>query len=123
MSDRTVKAGTTIYFGPPAKPMPETMVGAISQVVADVPGILEAHLPQCFIEGDTEARQVLVIGVQSRDEIPRIAGALMSKLKRIFPPGQFIDILPFQATAVPPEVRQADCQIVLAKKKAWWKVW
>ena len=70
MSERTLKAGTKMFFGAPAKPMPEIMVDAIAQVVAQVPGIQEAHLPQCFIEGDKEARQVVVIGVQNRSEIP-----------------------------------------------------
>ena len=123
MSERQVKAGTSMYFGAPAKPMPETMSDSISQVVAQVPGIVEAHLPQCFIEGDKEARQVLVVGVQARAEIPRIAEELMGKLKLLFPPGQFIDILPFESGAVPPGVREAGCQIFGSEKKPWWKVW
>ncbi len=112
-----------MYFGAPAKPMPEIMSGAVRQVVAQVPGILEAHLPQCFIEGDKEARQVLVVGVARRNEIPRIAQDLMGKLQLVFPPGQFIDILPFESGAVPPGVRQAGCQIFAAERKPWWKVW
>ncbi|MGC3956461.1 MAG: enhanced serine sensitivity protein SseB C-terminal domain-containing protein [Verrucomicrobiota bacterium] len=123
MSERTLTAGTSMFFGKPAKPMPEIMADAISQVVAQVPGIIEAHLPQCFIEGDKEARQVLVIGVQRRGEIPQIAEALMGKLQLVFPPGQFIDILPFESSAVPAGVRQAGCQIFVAEKKAWWKIW
>jgi len=123
MSERTLTAGTSMFFGRPAKPMPEIMADAISQVVAQVPGIVEAHLPQCFIEGDKEARQVLVIGVQRRGEIPQIARALMGKLQLVFPPGQFIDILPFESGAVPAGVRQAGCQIFAAEKKAWWKIW
>ena len=110
-------------FGAPAKPMPEIMSDAIRQVVAQVPGILEAHLPQCFMEGDKEARQVLVVGVARRSEIPPIAQNLMGKLQLVFPPGQFIDILPFESGAVPPGVRQAGCQIFAAGKKPWWKVW
>ena len=123
MSERTLRAGTDMFFGAPAKPMPEIMADAISQVVAQVPGIVEAHLPQCFIEGDKEARQVLVIGVQSRGEIPQIAQALMGKLQLVFPPGQFIDILPFETGAVPAGVRQAGCQIFVGERKAWWKIW
>jgi hypothetical protein len=80
-------------------------------------------LPQCFIEGDKEARQVLVVGVQRRSEIPQIADALMGKLQLVFPPGQFIDVLPFESGAVPAGVRQAGCQIFAADKKAWWKIW
>src|SRR5688572_6883393 len=106
MSERTLEAGTNMYFGTPAKPMPEIMADAISQVVAQVSGIVEAHLPQCFIEGDKKARQVLVVGVQRRDEIRRIAQELMGKLQLVFPPGQFIDILPFESRALPRGVRQ-----------------
>ena len=112
-----------MYFGAPAKPMPKSMSDAISQVVAQVPGIVEAHLPQCFIEGDKEARQVLAVGVQRRDEIPRIAQVLMAKLQGVFPPGQFIDILPYESGAFPDEIRRAGCQIFVGEKKAWWKVW
>ncbi len=123
MSERILKQGMAMYFGAPARPMPEIMSDAISQVVAQVPGIVEAHLPQCFIEGDKEARQVLVVGVQKSGEIPKIAEALMAKLQLVFAPGQFIDILPFEADAVPDGVRQADRQIFAAQKKAWWKMW
>ena len=112
-----------MFFGAPAKPMPEIMADAISQVVAQVPGIIEAHLPQCFIEGDKEARQVLVIGVQNRTEIPRIAESLMEKLQLLFAPGQFIDILPYESGAFPSGIREARCQIFGAEKKAWWKIW
>jgi hypothetical protein len=123
MSERIVKQGTAMYFGAPARPMPEIMADAISQVVAQVSGIAEAHLPQCFIEGDKEARQVLVVGVQRRSEIPKVAEALMAKLQLVFAPGQFIDILPFESAAVPDGVRQAGCQIFAVQKKAWWKIW
>ena len=110
-------------FGTPAKPMPEIMADAISQVVAQVPGIVEAHLPQCFIEGDKEARQLLVIGVRRREEIPRITQELMGKLRLVFPPGEFMDILTFEQGAVPPGVRQAGCQILAGEGKSWWKLW
>jgi hypothetical protein len=123
MSQRERNAGTNMYFGAPAKPMPEIMTDAISQVIAQVPGIVEAHLPQCFIEGDKEARQVLVIGVQRRSEIPQIAETLMGKLQLVFAPGQFIDILPFESGTIPAGVRQAGCQVFAADKKAWWKIW
>jgi hypothetical protein len=123
VSQRTIKEGTNLYFGAPAKPMPTSMADAITKVVAQVPGIVEAHLPQCFIEGDKEARQVLVVGVQRRSEIPQIAEALMGKIQLLFPPGQFIDILPFESGAVPQGVRKANCQIFQAPKNAWWKFW
>lgn len=122
-SERTLGAGTKLHFGAPANPMPEVLADGISQVVAQVPGILEAHLPQCFIEGDTEARQVLVLGVTRRDEIPAIMNVLMGKLELLFGSGQFIDILPFERRAIPYGVREAGCQIFGTTKKSWWKLW
>jgi len=106
-----------MYWGTPAKPMPEIMADAILQVVAQVPGIHEAHLPQCFIEGDKEARQVLAISVQSRNEIPRIAKELKGKLQLVFPLGQIIEILLFETGSMPSGVRQAGCQIFTGEKK------
>jgi hypothetical protein len=124
MSERTIKAGTSTYWGAPAKPMPEALSKAIAQIVAQVSGIREAHLPQCFIQGDKDARQVLLVCVNNRSEIPRIAEELMAKLNGLFPAGEFIDIFPVDSNSFPPGVREADCQIFLGeKKKPWWKVW
>jgi hypothetical protein len=128
MSERNLKAGTTISFGAPAKPMPQARCDAIAQVVSQVPGIAEAHLPQCFIESDSAARQVLVIAVPNSRDIPQIAQALMAKLQTIFAEGEFIDILPFTPGAAMMEgVRRAGCQIFAvektADKKPWWKIW
>jgi len=56
MSERQVDAGKSMFFGIPASPMPEIMADAISQVVAQICGIREAYLPQCYIQGDELAR-------------------------------------------------------------------
>ena len=72
MSERQLHTGTQMFFGVPANPMAEVMADAIGQVVAQVRGIREAYLPQCHIQGDVEARQVLVIGVDSLDRIPTV---------------------------------------------------
>ena len=75
--------------------------------------------------GEDATHQLLSgqLGRGPRAEIPRIAEELMGRLKLLFPPGQFIDILPFESGAVPPGVRQAGCQILGSEKKPWWKVW
>jgi SseB protein C-terminal domain len=111
MDERTLKAGTNIFFGAPANPMPEIMATAILRAVGQVPGIREAHLPQCFIEGDNEARQVLVIGVDSKDDIPRVAGQLIGKLKMELGPTQFIDVIPYESRVLPESVRSAGCRV------------
>jgi hypothetical protein len=114
-----------MYFGAPAKPMPDVTIAAITRVVQRVPGILEAHLPQCFIEGEKEARQVLIVGVKSSDEIPRVGEALMRKLESTLSPGEleFIDVIPYELDSMPAGVRKADCQIFGGETKPWWKIW
>lgn len=80
-------------------------------------------MPQCFIEGDAQARQVLVIGVRSKAEIPRIAEELMPGLNGAIGAGQHLDLLPFETSSIPQEVRAAGCEVFVASKKPWWKVW
>ena len=43
--ERQIRADSLLFFGVPADPMPEIMADAIGQVVAEVPGIVEAYLP------------------------------------------------------------------------------
>ena len=112
-----------MLFGAPAKPMPEVMSDAIGQVVAQVPGICEAYLPQCYIEGDQEARQILVVGVERKESIPEIMQVLMGKMKLLLPPGVFIDILPFESASVPQKARVATCHIFGSPKKPRWRFW
>lgn len=115
-----------MFFGAPANPMPETMAEAIGQVVAQVPGIREAYLPQCYIPGYLEVRQVLVVGVRNAEEIPKIMDDLMGKIKLVLPAYQFVDILPFPVSAMPIAARVAECKIFgtdLEVAKPWWKFW
>lgn len=123
MSEREVKAGTSMYFGAPAKPMPKDWSDAITRLVAMVEGIREAHLPQCYIQGESEAAQVLAISVDSKSDIPRIAQRLMEGLREILPTGVHLDILPFHVESFPNSIRGFDCQIFAAPKKPWWKIW
>jgi hypothetical protein len=125
MSERVIKAGTNMYFGAPAKPLPEVTVTAIRQALKRVPGILEAHLPQCFIEADQEARQILIPVVRNSDDIPRVGEALMRKLEATLSPGEleFIDVVPYELESLPDGVRKAGCQIFAGETKLWWKIW
>jgi SseB protein C-terminal domain len=116
MESRNISGGTKLFFGAPAQPMASNLAAAISNVVASIRGISEAHLPQCFIEGDTAARQVLVVVVPAQTDIPAIARELGPALKSALPAGVFIDMLPFRETAVPAGVREARCQIYPPQK-------
>jgi hypothetical protein len=125
MSERIITAGTSLYFGAPAEPMADVTISAITQVVQRVSGIVEAHLPQCFIEGEKEARQVLVVGVKSSEEIPRVGETLMRKLESTLSRAEleFMDVMPFEVTSIPDGVRKAGCQIFAGETKPWWKIW
>ena len=123
MSERQIGAGTQLFFGVPANPMPEIIADAIGQVVAQVRGITEAYLPQCFVQGDAEARQILVIGVDTRESIPAIMEELMGKMGLALPEREFIDIIPFPSSSMPVEARVPECKIYGAKPKPWWKMW
>lgn len=114
-----------MFFGAPAKPMADVMADALGQVVAQVPGICEAYIPQCFIEGDTEARQVLVVGVEKKEKIPEVMQDLMGKMKLLLSPGVFMDILPYPSTDLPDAARVARCHIYGSpmKTKPWWRFW
>ena len=122
MSERVLRKGTKILFGAPASPMPSIWVNAIGQTVAQVPEIVEAYLPQCFLEGDTEARQVLVVGVQHDADIPAVMASLMAKMKLLLAEARFIDILPFVHGSVPAEARFVPC-FVRQRRNAWWRFW
>ena len=50
-------AGTKILFAAPAEPMAKAMTDALSQAVARVEGILEAHVPLVSISGEENPRQ------------------------------------------------------------------
>jgi hypothetical protein len=123
MEQRHIPGGTKFYFGAPAQPMHQSRSSAIATVVARVPGIVEAHLPQCFIDGDAEARQVLVVVVSKKTEIARIVGDLNLGLKDVVPGGLFLDILPFAKSKVASGVREAHCKIFPSATKRWWQFW
>ena len=111
-----------MYFGPPAQPMASTRSAAIAEAVARLPDVVEAHLPQCHIEGFGESRQVLVVGVRVKKDIPRIMEQLAPEINRIMPEGEFLDMLPFEVAAIPSAVRNAGCEIK-APARPWWKLW
>jgi len=127
-SKRRLRAGATLFFGVPSNPMSEIMADAIGQVVAQVPGIVEAYLPQCYLGGDENARQVLVLGVESKSRIPAIMQSLMHKMELVLPANQSIDMLPFSTRDLPPDARIDECRIFgnadqALEQKPWWKLW
>ena len=64
--------GTTLYIGPPANPLPPELQAKIAYAISGVPGIGEAHLPQCYSKGLVDpSAQILVLVLN-----PGVTGAV-----------------------------------------------
>ena len=69
--------GTTLYIGPPANPLPPELQAKIAYAISGVPGIREAHLPQCYSKGLVDpSAQILVLvlnpGVTPGNVMPQL---------------------------------------------------
>jgi len=121
-----VPAGAEMMIGAPAKPMPEATSGAIAALVAQIDGIQEAHLPQCYVP-NTMARpgQILVLLLTPRANIQAVMERIGQGLHDILLGAEPLDIWPLQppaSDALIAEVRKAGCQIY-QRHKTWWKFW
>jgi hypothetical protein len=73
MQPMNIPAGAQIMLGAPAQPMPQALSEAIGHTVAQIEGILEAHLPQCYVaEVMPKPAQILVLVVRSPDDAENV---------------------------------------------------
>ena len=110
-TERELNDGTRVYFAKPSTPVAPGLIAALSHALAEISGIIEAHLPQYYAEGDAKSRLVLIIGVHAETEIAAIIPRLAEELKTLIPAGEELDILPFAAEAIPAAVRATQCRI------------
>ena len=89
------------------------MADAIARLVSAIPGVIEAHLPQCFIADAMKTpAQVLVLVAESHN-FERILGIIGGQLPRILPTGIYLDTWPMEKSLPSlSTVRTAGCQIV-----------
>jgi hypothetical protein len=131
-----VHAGAEMMVGAPAKPMPAETSAAIAALVAQIDGIQEAHLPQCYVPETMERPgQILVLALAPNANIQAAMDRIGQGLSGILSGGKPLDIWPLQ----PPhplldEVRKAGCEIyrqsagegtetAKSTAKSWWKLW
>ena len=127
-----VRSGTELMIGAPANPMPEEISDAIAQLVAQIDGVQEAHLPQCYVPDMMEQPgQILILAIAPKADVRAAMEHIGQGLRGVLSEGEPLDIWPLQ----PPnplldEVRKADCQIygrrataTAATIKPWWKFW
>lgn len=110
-----IPAGTSVYVGRPAKPMLASLADQISSGLADIPGILEAHVPQCYAKGliDPPA-QILVLVLPLGMSADTVVPGVLQTLRRILPRGTSMDVLPLDEKApVLSSIRGAGCQLSL----------
>src|SRR5690348_14282099 len=90
-----VKKGTDALFGPPPNPISQEATAAIGAAAASIRGVLEAHLPQCFVPGVSEApAQLLVLVLARSANGAAVMRKLGPELTNIVPKGLYLDVWP-----------------------------
>ncbi|MCA1630770.1 MAG: enhanced serine sensitivity protein SseB C-terminal domain-containing protein [Acidobacteria bacterium] len=127
MEAREIEAGTQILIGAPARPMPSAQAAAIAAVLAKVPGVVEAHLPQVYAPGAIdEPAQVLVVVLRPGADADATLDAINCDLARLLTEDSRLDIFPVAGdSGMLRDVRAVGCQILGGKRDArpWWKFW
>jgi hypothetical protein len=108
-----IPAGTVVLIGAPAEPMPRERASALAEMVSQIDGIQEAHLPQCFAVGVmTSPAQVLALVLAPGAEEPAVLAEVGAALAAILPQGQHLDVWPMApGDGLLENVRSAGCRI------------
>jgi hypothetical protein len=127
MEAREIEAGTQILIGAPAQPMPSAQSAAIAAMLAKVPGVVEAHLPQVYAPGAmTEPAQVLVVVLRPGADADATLQAINCDLARLLTEDSRLDIFPVASdSGILKDVRAVGCRILgdAHVEKSWWKFW
>jgi hypothetical protein len=125
----SLEKGQQILLGKPANPLSEERVERLRELVANTPGIVEAHLPQCFIPETMEkAAQILFVVLAAGTVEEVLVEQLGRGIYEIFPSGEYLEIIPLEPdNAMLPAIRSTECSLgasaVNAKSRPWWKIW
>ena len=108
-----IPEGTPVMLGAPAKPMDPSISDALGELTSAIEGIVEAHLPQCFVPGVMKKpAQIFVVVIDQMVEPKIIFEQISQGLSRILPSDQFLDVWPMdKENALLGNVRAADCQV------------
>src|SRR5215218_1140038 len=89
-----IQPGTPIAFGAPAVPMPAGRSDAIARLVASVPEVVEAHLPQVYVPRQMSKPAQVLIVVFSDAVSHKALERLLTELPNIVPPNDTLDLWP-----------------------------
>jgi hypothetical protein len=114
-----IPAGIDVFLGAPARPMPEVSIMLLKKIVSQENGIIEAHIPQCYIPSILHPpSQVLFVLFLSIDGIESTLLSIVKKISMGFSPGETIEVIPLNITdALVPNIRAAGCQIYKGNTK------
>lgn len=108
-----IPTGSELLIGAPSVPMDMALATAITDAVSRCHGIIEAHLPQCYIEGVMKIpSQVIVVSISNDFDSELVIERLQNELEASMPSNHTIDIWPAtQNMPLLSIVRAAGCQI------------
>ena len=111
-----IPGGTTVYIGPPAKPMPKEISDAIGTAVGKIAEIGEAHLPMVYIKGHVDPpAQVLVVVLD--ENAPNPQAKIMEAVRAVLPTNSYVDIIEFHPSDTNlPTIRATGTQLNLNRK-------
>ncbi|UCE48489.1 MAG: hypothetical protein JSW47_23215 [Phycisphaerales bacterium] len=108
-----IPEGTPILLGAPAKPMDPSISDALAELISPIEGIVEAHLPQCYVPSKMkEPAQILVVVVDEMVEGNTVLEQIDQGLSRILPSGQSLDVWPMgKDNSLLDSIRAKGCQL------------
>jgi hypothetical protein len=111
-----IPGGTTIYIGPPAKPMPKEISDAIGTALGNIAEIREAHLPMVYIKGHIDPpAQVLVVVLDENAPSPH--AKITERLRTVLPTNSHVDIMELHPGDTNlPTIRATDTQLSFNRK-------
>jgi hypothetical protein len=110
---RVFGAGTKMHIGSPTIPMSPELSVAIAGMLEEMPGVLEAHLPQCYAPGviDPPAQVLMIVLSRSGQEV-MFASEVRRRLLSILPKGVPLEFMFLHRSSPELEsVRRANCRI------------
>jgi hypothetical protein len=117
--DLNIPKGAKIYLGAPAKPLDEELVLRIAELAASFPTVVEAHLPQCWVENVMPSpAQILVLVLATDEGAPELANAVGEGISRLLPNSAHMDVWKLSINHdLMPAVRKAGCGILGPDRK------
>jgi hypothetical protein len=108
-----IPEGAKVLFNRPPRPLPGYLVRCIASLIATVPGVTEAHLPQCFVaEVMTGPTQLLVLVVAAEANEREVVAAVEVGLKVFMRAEHHLEICAMPTTSRMLEaVRNVGCGI------------